>query len=204
MGFLDVLKTTTVTSTADLASGITAIIAGLGIFLFFIAVFAIVSIIANYKLFQKMGIEGWKALIPSVNTYFQLEATGIDPKWLIIVTFGSILNIIPFLGTLAYGIVMLYFMVLSMRSLARAFGKDVLFTIGLIILNPIFTCILAFGSSKFLGKDPMDDMIFGKKNSGSAQPTQPNVVGAAQKFCPNCGSANTADTKFCSSCGKEI
>lgn len=210
MEFFNVLYTTTSNSSAvDIAGIVGGFLAALGFFIVVILGMVVAFFIGNYKLFQKMGLEGWKSLIPNVNTYFQLEATGVDPKWLIIVTFGSVLNIIPLLGALAFGVIMIYFMILSQRSLARAFGKSTLFTVGLVLLNPIFICILAFGSSKYIGKDPMNDMLFGNKNNntnnnmnGNVQPT--SQTKSNQKYCTNCGAANSTDTKFCASCGKEL
>ena len=38
-----------------------------------------------------------------------------------------------------------------MYRLAKSFGKGILFTIGLLLLPNIFTLILAFGKSQYIG-----------------------------------------------------
>lgn len=40
---------------------------------------------------------------------------------------------------------------IQMHKLSVSFGHGVGFTLGLIFLNPIFTLILAFGSSEYIG-----------------------------------------------------
>lgn len=207
---LDVLYTvtkvgTTTSSVSDLGSVVGGFIAAFAFLFIIMGIFAVVALVANYKLFKKMGMEGWKSLIPMVKDYLLMEAVGVDQKWLIIITFGSILNIIPFLGGLAFSVASLYYSILVNRSLARAFGKSVGFTVGLVLLNPIFVCILAFGNSKFIGKDPMNDIIFGNKKTNSTNPVAPaSTTATGSAFCPNCGASVPADSKFCASCGKNI
>ena len=123
----------------------------------------IVTLIANYKLFKKMGIDGWKSLIPMVKDYLQMEATGVNQKWLLIVCFGGLMCLVPILGWFAYLAAFIYFTIIYCVSLARSFGKSDAFAVGLILLNPIFVCILAFGSSKYVGPKPMNDALFGNK-----------------------------------------
>ena len=73
---------------------------GLIIFLLIVGIAAtIVTLIAEYKVFQKMNIDGWKSLVPGVSQYLQMEYIGMNQKWLLIVTYGSIANCIPILGS---------------------------------------------------------------------------------------------------------
>lgn len=41
--------------------------------------------------------------------------------------------------------------IIVLNDLSRSFGHGVGFTIGLILLSPIFILILAFGSSRYVG-----------------------------------------------------
>ena len=51
------------------------------------------------------------------------------------------------------GIASIVITVASQYKLSKSFGHGVGYTIGLIFLNPIFTLILAFGSSQYQGAD---------------------------------------------------
>ena len=151
---------TTTTTTTDPADIVGAFLAGFLVFILIAVAIAVVCLIAKYKLFKKMGIDGWKALIPMVSDYLQMEKTGVDQRWLLIVTFGSIVMIVPILGYLAFMVAMIYYAILVNVSLAKSFGKDTGFAVGLILLNPIFVCILAFSDAKYEGAKPMNDIIF--------------------------------------------
>ena len=155
--------TTTAANAGDLGAMAAGIMATFGVMIVIAIAFAVVALVAKYKVFKKMGIDGWKSLIPMVSDYCQMEATGVNQKWLLVATFGSFIMIIPILGYLAFIVAMLYMAILMNVSLARAFGKSTGFAVGLILLGPIFLCILAFSKdAKFEGKNPMNDMIFKK------------------------------------------
>ena len=153
------------TQAAGEAAG--GLLAGLGIAMIFFYIImiavAVVCLVAKYKMFKKMGIEGWKSLIPMVSDYLQMEATGVNQKWLLVITFGSAIAAIPILGWLAFAAAMIYYAILVNVSLAKAFGKSTGFAVGLILLAPVFLIILGFSKdAKFVGKDPMKDIIFKK------------------------------------------
>ena len=138
-----------------------------GVALVFAVIFWIIMIaamvlmfISYYKLFKKMGLEGWKGLIPTVNTYLQMEKTGVSQKWLLVLTFGSFIAIIPILGWLALAVAAVYFWILLNVSLAKSFGKESGFAVGLCLLPVVFYPILALGSSNYIGPRPMNDIIF--------------------------------------------
>ena len=102
----------------------------------------------------------------------------------------------------------IYFLILLNVSLARSFGKEDSFAVGLILLAPIFYFILGIKDDSYLGEKPMDDIVF-KKVSGSInnsnQQTSNNfATGEDVKFCSKCGAKVDADTKFCPSCGTEM
>ncbi len=120
------------------AGTIAAIVAGLGIFLLFFFAFFVFFIICHWKIFTKAGQEGWKSLIPFYNAYVQLQITKQPTIWLLYF-------FIPFVN--------IYFGIKHIHGLSRAFGKDVGFTIGIILLPIIFYPILAFGDSKYVYTD---------------------------------------------------
>lgn len=96
---------------------------------------AIVTIIGMWKLFEKAGYDGWKAIIPFYNSYILTEISGQN-GWMFLLMF------IPGVGALIWSIMV------SLK-LAPAFGKETGFAIGLILLAPIFYCILGFGDAQY-------------------------------------------------------
>ena len=89
------------------------VLAGLGFFLIVILAVAILVIVAKWKLFKKMGIDGWKSLISTVNTYLQMEATGVDQRWLLIILFGALICMVPIIGFLLFLVAVIYFVILN-------------------------------------------------------------------------------------------
>lgn len=125
--------TTMYGTTASQASSLQAI---LGTYMVAIVVIAVVMIVANWKIFTKAGKPGWASIIPFYNQYVMFEVAGMN-GWMFLLLLVPIVNIVIS--------IMLYL------NLAKAFGKSTGFAIGLILLNPIFSLILAFGSAKYIG-----------------------------------------------------
>lgn len=118
-------------------SGITAIIFGV----FCIAIF-VLQIIGMWKVFTKAGEKGWKSIIPVYNLVTLFRISGLSPL-LVLVYLASI---IPIIGT----IVSLVLSIFQSNKLAKAFGKGTGFTVGLVLLPPIFYMILGFGKSEYI------------------------------------------------------
>jgi len=106
----------------------------------------ILSIVAAWRIFTKAGKPGWWAIIPIVNTVVLCKIAG-KPGWWFFLCLIPIANIV--------------FLILIYLGLARSFGKDGGFAVGLILLAPIFFPILAFGSARYQG------------SYGGAQPATP-------------------------------
>lgn len=105
------------------------------IFVFAFAV-ALFMIAAMWKIFEKAGQEGWKAIIPIYNSYVLIKIVG-KPGWWLILYFIPIVNII--------------YIIWTYNMLSKSFGKDEGFTIGLLLFGIIFFPILGFGSAQYLG-----------------------------------------------------
>ncbi|RPF90933.1 MAG: signal peptidase I [Roseibacillus sp. TMED18] len=99
-----------------------------------------IYVVANWKIFEKAGQPGWAAIIPIYNIIVMLDVQG-RPKWWII------WYLIPFVNCVS-GVVMF---IIQCLDYAKRFGKDGGFVAGLILLNPIFLLILAFGSAQYQG-----------------------------------------------------
>jgi len=98
-------------------------------------VFALLVIVALWKIFSKAGEEGWKSIIPIYNTIVLLKIVGRPWWWLL-------LMLIPFVNFIV--------LIIVMNDLSKAFGHGLGFALGLIFLSPIFFLILGFGGSRYL------------------------------------------------------
>ena len=98
------------------------------------AVYLLVLLIAQWKVFEKAGESGWKAIIPIYNLYTLckiVDGSGIK----------CLLFLIPIVNVI-------YYILINLRT-AKVFGKGLLFGIGLILFQPLFTLILGFGSARY-------------------------------------------------------
>ena len=91
-------------------------------------------IISWWKLFEKAGQPGWAAIVPIYNIVIMLTIIK-KPMWWIALMFVPIANVVV--------------MILIFIELAKVFGKDSGFAVGLIFLSVIFIPILAFGDAVY-------------------------------------------------------
>lgn len=110
---------------------------GLGFFgtVFYLA-FAIFMVVSMWKMYEKAGQPGWAALVPIYNVYVLFRIAGEKGIMMLLL-------FIPFLN--------IYIMIKVYIGIAKAFGKDGIFAVGLIFLSFIFVPILAFGDAKYVG-----------------------------------------------------
>jgi hypothetical protein len=99
-------------------------------------VFGIFYAICAWKIYEKAGKPGWAAIIPIYNMIVLLEIVG-KPLWWFLLFFIPGVNIV--VSVLVY------------IELAKSFGKEAAFAIGLLLLSFIFYPILAFGSARYVG-----------------------------------------------------
>lgn len=109
---------------------------GLVIWLTWLALM-VLTIVAMWKIFEKAGYEGWKAIVPLYNAYILFEIAGMN-GWMFL------LMMVPFVNIVMAVVVAL--------GLAKAFGKSTTFGIfGLFFFSFIGYLILAFGDAKYVG-----------------------------------------------------
>jgi hypothetical protein len=129
------------TTTTTSSSGGAALGATFVILMLIALVFAVVAIIAMWRIFEKAGEKGWKSLIPIYNSWILFEISG-KPGW------WALISLIPYVGSFVY--LVLY--ILAALQLAKNFGKSQNFAIfGLIIFSVVGMLILAFGDAKYTG-----------------------------------------------------
>lgn len=132
-------------------------LAGILLFVILIAsVIGIIQIIAMWKIFTKAGEKGWKCLIPIYNFVILFKISGLSP-WLILVFLAAIIPFIGWLAPIAMNAILSY-------KLAKSFGKDTGWAVGLYFLPSIFYLILAFGKSEYVGPDG-EQQVFETNNS---------------------------------------
>lgn len=128
-----------------------AFLLGLGMFFAILGlVISILMLIAQFKLFEKAGEEGWKVLIPIYNVYIMVKIAFSGKKnWLFALLF------LPLLGTFFGETLMLLLTFVSaigslyiIYNFARRFG-DTGISIASLFIPVIIYPILAFGNYKY-------------------------------------------------------
>lgn len=122
-----------------------------GIYLIVSLTIVILQVVAMWKIFTKAGEKGWKSIIPIYNIVILFKISGLSP-WLIFVYFAAI---IPFIGWIAIFALSVY----QTNSLAKSFGKDIGYTVGLLLLPTIFYMILGFSSATYVGPGGKETVI---------------------------------------------
>ena len=103
-------------------------------------VFAVIAIIALWRVFSKAGRPGWAAIIPIYNIYTLVKVSG-NSGWFTLLYFIPIVNII--------------IAVIVALGVAKNFGKSGVFGIvGLFLFSIIGYLILGFGSAQYVGEKP--------------------------------------------------
>ena len=131
----------------------------------FSAIIYIIGVIGMFKVFEKCGLEGWKAIIPFYSDYVFSEKVGV-PKyvlyfwiagivdWVIVMPISHSGGFIGILFSLVGFILSIFFIVVRGRFcywIAKSFGYDVGFAIGLFFLSFVFFLILGFGDAQYRG-----------------------------------------------------
>ena len=98
--------------------------------------FAVLAIVAMWKIFEKAGEPGWAAVVPVYNIYVLFKITW-GSGWMFLLMLIPVANIVIY--------------IITMVKLAKAFNRSGGFAVGLIFLSVIFYCILAFDTSTYVG-----------------------------------------------------
>ena len=99
-------------------------------------IFLLIIVASMWKVFVKAGQPGWAAIIPFYNAYVMQEIVGREIWWLVLI-------FIP-------GLQFIWSIVISL-DVAKSFGKEILWGIGLILFPYIFYPLLGFGDAQYQG-----------------------------------------------------
>ena len=149
----------------------TAAVGLLGLVMSFMMVFVVwyvLVLVARWKVFDKAGIAGWKSLIPIYSDYCTYKISWRTTFFWIMMAAGVISGVVsgrisafsengdpvPMILSLlstAAGLAITVINLIMNIKLSERFGHGILFGLGLTFLTPVFTMILAFGSSEYFG-----------------------------------------------------
>lgn len=130
------------------------------------AVYIAIQIAAYLRIFAKAGQAGWKCLVPVLSQYTAFKMAWKPSMFLaaLIITLAD--GIFILLASLFAELTFLLIWLIMLASaaavimgiafthkLSRAFGHGTAFTFGLVLLEPIFILVLAFGRSEYHGPD---------------------------------------------------
>ena len=141
----------------------------------------VLTIVGDWKIFEKAGEKPWKSIIPFLNTYteFKLSWKGVYGIVMIICNLittnyarisntyrvymaqsaeGSTVVAVPSAPSGLFTaiavcalVVTIVLNVLKAKNLAAAFGKNTGFAMGLFFFEPIFRIVLGLGKDKYVG-----------------------------------------------------
>ena len=125
----------------------------------------VLSLIGKYFIFEKMGMPGWKSLIPIYSDYLLFrELIGSGYFWGYIasallagscsafVTIGLVSGVMEFLfiiTAVAASTVTIAIQIKLAHSLSKSFGHGIGYTFGLIFIEPIMLMILGLGNNRY-------------------------------------------------------
>lgn len=123
-------------SSADAAGFFLVLMAIMAIYALVFLVLWLANGFAWAGLFGKAGHPKWGAFVPFYNTWIMVKIAGRPEShfWL---------QFIPYAG--------IYWAILSVNDLAKSFGKDTAYTVGLILLPVVFASILSYGQARYWG-----------------------------------------------------
>lgn len=108
----------------------------------------IILVAGMWKMFEKAGIDGWKAIIPIYNIYLETVYIAKKEWWYVILYFIPIVNI--------FAIIKVH------MEVAKNFriSSPLAFSLGMTFLSFIFYPILGFGDYQFIDDDYADVIYF--------------------------------------------
>jgi hypothetical protein len=96
--------------------------------------FVAAGVVGAWLVFDKSGRPGWTCLVPVYNGIQFLRVAKL-PGWLVLALFAPGVNVVVFAW--------------ACHRLARAFGMDRGFALGLVLLPPVFMALLGIGPARY-------------------------------------------------------
>ena len=99
------------------------------------------------RIFQKAGVEGWKAYIPVYSQWKFLQIGGM-PGWIAVAALGVL---IPGPVAIIAAIILWVFTILAAWGIGMSFWKDSWWVLVYVFLPIVWFAVLAFDSSSYSG-----------------------------------------------------
>lgn len=150
------------------AASASGLVGGMLIFMIIVWIIAmaasVLMIISMWKVFKKLGKPGWAAIVPFYNVYVLCCEIAEKQWWYILLLCVPLANI--------------YAMYVIYDAVAKKFGKDTGYTIGMIFLPIVFFPMLAFSKNA----NPVQEDIYANENTqaGSINDATINNVNTLQ------------------------
>ncbi|MCR5653232.1 MAG: DUF5684 domain-containing protein [Ruminococcus sp.] len=117
-------------------------------------------IVAQWKLFNKAGEKGWKSLIPFYNLFVSHHIIGMRHIWFVLdIIFWAVEIVLDLVKATPVWVEEVFFSlaiivtivseILHIMKLCYCYTKSELFGIGLFVIPPVFSLILAFDKSEY-------------------------------------------------------
>lgn len=170
----------------------------------------IVYYIGLWKLFEKAGKNGWKALIPFYNIWVLIEISGLNWWYFLLIIFcvtdGIFIDFFDDVG----GLINLVVMFFCYYNISKKFHKDTGYAVLITLFPLIMIPILGFSKNCIWDKNVLvspNGPINDKQNNNFSE--QDSNISAKEnsndnKFCTNCGKKINSNSKYCSNCGNKI
>ncbi|UKN01673.1 DUF5684 domain-containing protein [Paracrocinitomix mangrovi] len=113
------------------------------VYIVFVLSLTVFLVVGQYKAFEKAGQPGWSIFVPIYNIIIMFRVAGRDDWWAVLIPIYNIIVLWQF-----------------SQEVARRFGKESSFGVGLFFLGGIFWAILGFGNAQYEGAvRPTDDEL---------------------------------------------
>jgi len=172
--------------------------------LIFVIAWAVITIIGQWKLFEKCGEKGWKSLIPFYNDWTIVGISGCKWWYFFFIISESVLTAtVENIETLAslslvssvLGIISIYIILCINYNIARKFHQGIGFAVGMTLVPFVFYLILGF-SDKYKYDKNVNVNSWGIYDFE----TKTSELRTEKNYCTNCGTEMSSN--FCPKCGK--
>lgn len=161
-----------------------AFLAVFGTIMLFSLVFYIFWVIGAWKVLEKAGEKGWKAIIPIYNIVIFLKIAGLSPWWALGILVGPVNLFVTFYRNI---------------ELAKRFNKGVGYGVLMAFFEPIMYMILGFGSAEYTAPE-----VTGEATNSSGYAKQMEEYNAAYaKYQEDVKKYNAAIAKDKKATGKK-
>ena len=120
--------------------------------------------------FRKAGEEGWQAWVPVLNIVVLLRLGGLSGWW-------ALLLLLPVAGTLAVAVLVW----IACSRINTAFGVGIGMTVLAVLLFPVWSSVLGWGSARWLGREQRAPGPL-RSRSGSAPAATPVPASASPTY----------------------